>query len=126
MPYEPFPCEGSSTSGSSEGGFAKIVPSFFFLLVNFFFFFLFSFFWGGLGWVVFFVGFFVVFFVVVFFFLGGGVGGSGTPWVVTCATSWLLPDNTGSLWEISNFGGGYKPSLLFSIAQMKTPCDFKL
>ena len=27
--YEPFPYEGSSTSGSSEGGFAKIAPSFF-------------------------------------------------------------------------------------------------
>ena len=23
----------------------------------------------------------------LFFFTGGGVGGSGTPWVVTCATS---------------------------------------
>ena len=38
----------------------------------------------------------------------------------------LLPDNTGSLWDIRNFGGGYKPSLLFSIAKMKTPCGFKL
>ena len=70
------------------------------------FFFFFFFYWGGGG--------------------GGGRGSSGTPWVVTCATSWLLPDDSGSLWEISNFGGGYKPSLLFSIAKMKTPCGFKL
>ena len=78
-----------------------------------------------MGWVFFVVGFLVfVFFVFFFVFLGGGVGGSGTPWVVTCATSWLLPDNTGSLWEISNFGRGYKPSLLFSIAKMKTQCGF--
>ena len=61
--------------------------------------------------------------LLLFFWVGGG---SGTPLVVTCATSWLQPDNTGSLWEISNFGGGYKPSLLFSIAKMKTPCGFKL
>ena len=79
----------------------------------------------GLGWIFFF--FFFFFFCCFFFFGGGGGdGGNGTPSVVTCATSWLLPDDTGSLWEISNFGGGYKPSLLFSIAKMKTPCGFKL
>ena len=33
-------------------------------------------------------------------------------------TSGLLPDNTGSPWEMSSFGGGDKPSLLFSIAIM--------
>ena len=26
-----------------------------------------------------------------------------------------IPDNTGIQWEMSNFGGGDKPSLLFSI-----------
>ena len=51
MPYEPFPYEGLSTSGSSEGGFAKIGPffSFFYLFFSsgpcpFFSFF----FWGRL------------------------------------------------------------------------------
>ena len=55
-----FPYEGSSTSESSEGGFAKIAP--FFLSL------------GPCFW----VGFFCVFFVC--FFLGeggGGVGGGG-------------------------------------------------
>ena len=46
----------------------------------------------------------------VHFFFGGGGGwgvlGSGTPWVVAYATSGLLPDNTDSQWEMSNFGGG--------------------
>ena len=47
-----------------------------------------------------------------FFFLGGGGGrgGSGTPWVV------FVPLE--SPWEMSNFGGGDKPLLLFSITIM--------
>ena len=65
-----FPYEGSSTSESSEGGFAKIAPSFFF------FFFIVS---GTLflGWV------FCVYFLCVFFLGGGwGEGVMGTPRVV--------------------------------------------
>ena len=57
-----------------------------------------------------------------FFFLGGGGGGvGGGLWYSLGGfryTSGLLPDNTGSPWEISNFGGGDKPLLLFSIAIM--------
>ena len=47
-----FSYKGSSTSESSEGGFAKIAPSFFFFFFSLvlFSFFLFFFFWGGRGW----------------------------------------------------------------------------
>ena len=83
MPYEPFPYEGSQTSGSSEGGFAKKGPFFSFFI---------SFFSSGP--------------CPFFFFLFLGRLWAGTPWVVTYATSGLLPDNTGSQWEMSNFGGG--------------------
>ena len=58
------------------------------------------------------------------FFLGVcvcvGGGGSGTPWVVTYATSGLLPDNTGSRWEMSNFWGQTIIALFYS------KCGFKL
>ena len=50
--------------------------------------------------------FFLLVLVHFFFFLFLGRLWAGTPWVVTYATSGLLPDNTGSQWEMSNFGGG--------------------
>ena len=62
-----FSYEGSSTSGSSKGGFAKIAPSSRFFFFSFFFFFFFFFFFTGSL-----VG------LDIFFYLGGG-----TPWVVT-------------------------------------------
>ena len=67
----PFPYEGSSTSESSEGGFAKIAPSFFF---SFFYFFIF-FSLGPCFWVGFLCFFLCVF--LFFFFGGGGEGGYG-------------------------------------------------
>ena len=99
-----FPYKGSSTSESSEGGFSKIAPSFFsffFSLVLFSFFFL----GGGEG--------VVAGRVFSFFFFFWGGWGPSTPWVDTWAISGLLPDNTGSQWEMSNFGGKGQTLLLF-------------
>ena len=61
-----------------------------------------------------------------FFFLGGGVGLVVLPgWLQVPLHSYyqIILVVYG---RISNFGGGYKPSLLFSLAKMKTPCGFKL
>ena len=141
-----FPDKGSSTSGSSEGGFAKIAPFFFFL----FFFFLFSL---GLYFFVFcccfffFICLFVVVFLFIYLFLfiyyfffqgggflfshffgrGGGGGGCDTPLVVgnhfrvTTSYYWYSM-------EMSNWGVQTNMSL-FYIAKMnltsRSPCGFQ-
>ena len=95
--------------------------TFFFLLVLVFFFLFFFFFFFEAGFFFFFLGgsFFlslILGFFFSFFFWGGGVFLVGY-----ICTSGLLPDNNGSQLEMSNFGGGNKPSLLFS----SPSCGFK-
>ena len=76
----------------------------------------------------------------LFFFLGGGsqrvfsfccffLGGLGVPvlpgWIHG-ATSGLLPDNTGSQWEMSNFWGKRQTIItLFNITKVKPSCGFQ-
>ena len=84
---------------------------------------------------------FFFFFFFFFFFLAGGR--SGTVFSFCCfflvwlgdpvlpgwihgATSGLLPDNTGSQWEMSNFWGkGQTIITLFNITKVKPSCGFQ-
>ena len=85
---------------------------------HFSFFFFFFFFFGGGG------GSGRVFSFFFCFYLG--VGGPGTPWVDTRAVSGLLPDNTGSQWEMSNFGRkGQTNITLFNLTKVKPSCGFQ-
>ena len=80
-------------------------------------------------------------FLFLFFFVGGG--GSGRVFSFCCfflrwlgvpvlpgwihgATSGLLPDNTGSQWEMSNFWGkGQTIITFFNITKVKPSCGFQ-
>ena len=93
----------------------------------FFYLFFFFFFFGFLSFIIFFFGgggglggsfLFVVFFL--------GVGDPGTPWVDTRSVSGLLPDNTGSQWEMCNFGRkGQTNITLFNLTKVKPSCGFQ-
>ena len=90
----------------------------FFSLWSFFLFFFFFFFFGEGG------GFSEGLFFLLFF--SWVVGGPSSPWVDTWATSGLLPDNTGSQWEMSNFWGkGQTIITLFNITKVKPSCGFQ-